>query len=400
MGRAGRVTQMAVHPVVGTPAMPGTYQVPGVYREEILLAPAEVPSSGVPVFLGYAERGPVNSPRQVSLWPQFPAMFGQPVPGAYLAAAVSGFFQNAGRSCYVVGLDPAADPESALAAGLITIETLDGADLVAAPDVMRLQPDALPPDRAKVNRMQTAVLRHCDLMGDRFAILDPRPGSSVADVLDQRSGLSSPNGALYYPWIRVIGGLVPPSGHVAGVYARSDARNGVQKAPANEVLEGALDLEVGLTDAQQALLNPVGVDCLRALPGRGLRVWGARTLADDPTWQYVNVRRLVLAVVRWLERNATGVVFEPNEPRLWARLSREISAYLGDLFRHGALAGRVEQEAFYVTCDASTNPPETRDAGLVITEIGLAPAQPSEFLVVRIVHGAGGVAVGTPIPPA
>jgi len=177
------------------------------------------------------------------------------------------------------------------------------------------------------------------------------------------------------------------------VYARSDQRIGVHKAPANEVLEGVLDLEAGVTDADQGRLNPVGVNCLRAFPGRGIRIWGARTLSNDSAWTYVNVRRLFLTAGRWIERNMTGVVFEPHDQRLWARIVRELTAYFNDLFQRGALKGQTVQEAFYVKCNAETNPPEVRDAGMVVTEIGLAPTVPGEFVVVRIIHGASGVTI-------
>ena len=185
-------------------------------------------------------------------------------------------------------------------------------------------------------------------------------------------------------------GLVPPSGHVAGVYARTDDQSGIHKAPANETLEGALDLQLVLDDAGQAPLNALGVNCIRALPGRGVRVWGARTLSGDPAWDYVNVRRLFLTVGRWLEASLTGVAFEPNDLRLWARIGRDVGAFLTDLFQQGALQGETAGEAFFVKCDAETNPPASRDLGQVVTEVGIAPARPNEFLIVRLVNSPGG----------
>jgi phage tail sheath protein FI len=252
------------------------------------------------------------------------------------------------------------------------------------------------------------VLEHCDRLGDRLAILDSVPS---ADVVAQARGLGGTNGALYYPWVRAtdgsIGGdrFVPPCGHVAGVYADTDQRIGVQKAPANEVLNGVLDLEVSLTDAQQCDIAQRGLDvgvnvnCLRALPGRGIRVWGARTLSRDPNWTYVNVRRLFLTAGRWIQRNLAGAMFEPNDPGLWARITRELSAYFEDLFRRGALRGLTAQQAFYVKCDAETNPPDRREAGTVVTEIGLAPAAPGEFVVVQIIHSPSAVSIVGPSGP-
>ena len=188
-------------------------------------------------------------------------------------------------------------------------------------------------------------------------------------------------------------GFTPPCGTIAGIIARTDQSIGVHKAPANAILEGVYDLEFSLTNAEQDSLNPMGVNCLRAFPGRGLRVWGARTLATDPAWAYIAVRRLVLTAERWIERNMADLVFEPNDARVWARVSRELTAYLDHLYQQGALQGRAAQEAFYVKCDAETNPPEVRDAGQLITEIGLAPVSPNEFIVVRITHRTSGVSL-------
>jgi phage tail sheath protein FI len=176
---------------------------------------------------------------------------------------------------------------------------------------------------------------------------------------------------------------------VAGVFARCDARVGVFKAPANEALIGVLDLEFPLGPEVQAGLNPQGVNCLRALPGRGLRVWGARTLSADPTWLYVNVRRLFITLARWIDRNMGWAAFEENTPRLWTRIRRELGVYLGALWEAGALRGASAAEAFYVKCDAETNPAGDRDQGRVVTEIGLAPTAPAEFVVVRIAHLPG-----------
>jgi len=373
-----------------------TYTTPGIYKEELFPAPAAELRTGVPAFLGFAGKGPINDPRVLTLWPQFEEQFGAPTAGRYLAHAVRGFFENGGLLCYVVRLNDAEAADKALSAGLAALEPLDTLDLVCAPDAVA--------STGQVAALQQKVLEHCEKAGDRFAILDSLSGADPDSVLTQRQGLSGTNGALYYPWVRVLdgptstGGFVPPCGHVAGVYARSDQRVGVHKAPANEVLEGVLDLEVSLTDAQQGCLNPEGVNCLRAFPGRGIRVWGARTLSGDP-WTYVNVRRLFLTAGRWIERTMAGAVFDPHDPRLWARISRELTAYFSDLHQRGALRGGTPQESFYVKCDAETNPPEVRDAGMVVTEIGLAPSLPNEFIVVRIVHGAVSTTITGPARP-
>jgi phage tail sheath protein FI len=349
--------------------------------------------TGVPAFLGTVPRGadgkPVpNKPLMFSLWAQFT----KPASDSYLSYAVRGFFENGGQRCYVV---PLTDNSFAgLSDGLKAIESLNTIDLVVAPDLMKN------PDLAF--DLQQMVVDHCEKTGDRFAILDSRLGDSSKQVANQWSEIDGRNGAIYYPWIRVrsiSGGgseLVPPGGHVAGVYARTDRSRGVHKAPANEVLEGVLDLEVHLTGAQQDELNPKRINCLRSFPGRGIRVWGARTLSGQDAWTYVNVRRLFLTAARWIDWNMQDVVFEAHSPKLWARIERELSTYFIDLYRAGALKGRTPQEAFYVKCDAETNPPEMRDLGTVVTEIGLAATVPFEFVVVRLIHGEKGVSITGP----
>ena len=370
------------------------HATPGVYQERQFPTPPPALATGVAGFIGYAESGPVGTPEPLTLWSQFGASFGAPLPAGYLAHTVRGFFENGGRRCYVVRVDQAAGAEEGLRSALAAMASSDAVDLVAAPDVMRpREQGALPPDLAAVGRMQAALLRHCDDLNDRFGILDAWPHAGPGEVLAQRAGLTGTNGALYYPWIQVPGALVPPSGHVAGLYARTDQRVGVHKAPANDVLEGVLDLEVNLTDLQQAALNPEGVNCLRAFPGRGIRVWGARTLAPDPAWRYVNARRLLLTAGRWIESNMAAATFEPSDPQLWARIARELTGYFNGLFQQGALEGRTARDAFFVKCDAETNTSDVRAAGMVVAEIGLALAAPSEFVVVRIVHGPTGVTV-------
>jgi uncharacterized protein len=380
--------------------MTPTYRTPGVYREEVHPDQrAELPT-GVPVFVGYVTTtaAPLLG---LTRWAQFATTFGPPRTDGYLATAVRGFFDNEGTLCYVIPLDETVDAPTALASALARLETLEDADLLCSPDIMRASLPQVKPEDVPVvrSRMQAAVLAHCENLGNCLAILDSLPGAAPADVLVQRRGLMGRNGALYYPWIRTVDGLAPPCGHVAGIYSRSDRRVGVHKAPANEVLQGVVDLETAVRDGDQADLNPAGVNCLRAFPGRGIRVWGARTISQENAWIYVNVRRMFLTAGRWIERSMAGVGFEPHNLKLWSRITRELTAYFLNLFRRGALKGATAQEAFFVKCDAETNPPEVRDAGLVVTQIGLAPLVPSEFVVVRIVLGAAGITITGPAPP-
>jgi hypothetical protein len=368
--------------------------IPGVYREDVFLTPDPGLLTGVPAFLGFASLGKVNQPQRLTLERQFTAQFGQSLH-SYLSPAVQGFFGNGGVLCYGVRLNAEIDPEIALAQGLEAIAALNTIDLVCVPDLVWLSREP-----QQLERMQFAVLDHCQQQGDRFAILDAWDQASVDAVRQQQQQISSHvaacNAALYFPWIQVAHGLIPPCGHIAGVYARSD-RTGVHQTPANLRLEGVVDLGVNLADQDQAFLNPeqqnTGVNCLRSLPGRGIRVWGGRTLSLDSNWRYVGVRRLFLTVNRWVERYLTDTAFEPNDFKLWVRIEREITAFCESLFQQGALQGRNPEEAFYVKCNDETNPPEIRKSGQVITEIGLAPTVPSEFIVVRLIHSSTGVAI-------
>ena len=314
-----------------------TYRTPGVrWVNEYPAPPAEL-RTGVPVFLGYAQAGPMGEPQALTQWPQFGRTYNSAPAGGYLADAVRGFFENGGDLCYIVRLDGALDAAEALAGGLSALASLDAADLVCAPDVVA--------DPARAAVLQQQVLDDCRTSGSRFAILDAISGASVAAVLEQRDALNGLNAALYYPWIWTSAESgagrrrVPPCGHVAGVYTRTDRITGFHKAPANEVLEGVLDLEVHLTDADQGQLNPEGVNCLRAFPGRGIRVWGARTVSADPAWRYINVRRLFLTASRWVAVSLGDVAWEPHDPALWARISRKLTSYCEDLQRRGAAGG-------------------------------------------------------------
>ncbi|MGE5656358.1 MAG: phage tail sheath family protein [Actinomycetota bacterium] len=374
---------------------------PGVYKEEIFPAPPPELITGVAAFLGFAEKGPVNEPQRLTLWPQFVETFGGRVLGGYLYHAVEGFFSNGGNLCYVVRLEgEKVLLKEALLKALKELESIDAVDLICAPDILSGRVT-----KEQVQEMQKALLEHCDRMGERFAILDAPSfpaGSRLADILQHRQALQSDSGALYFPWIAIeSGGYIPPCGHVAGIYAKCDRDVGVHRPPANYLMEGVLDVQIDLSEVEFATLNPESevakINCLRALKGRGIRIWGARTLSSDPTWSYVNVRRLFLTVGRWCDRNLADVAFEPNDYKLWVRIERELITYLQSLFEAGALKGNSPQEGFYVKCDSETNPPEIRDAGTVVTEIGLAPAIPNEFIVVRLIHGNAGVTLSQPI---
>ena len=282
--------------------------------------------------------------------------------------------------------------------GLGSLESLDEVRLVVCPDVMSGY-DGSPAERERVKIVQKAMIDHCQKMRYRFAILDTPPGMNVQEALEWRKEVNfdSSYAAMYYPWVKVAdltnGGtptkLVPPSGHLAGIYNRTDADRGVHKAPANDTVLGALDLEIQISKGEQDLLNPLGVNCIRSFPARGIRVWGARTLSSDGAWRYVNVRRLFIMVEASLDAGMQWVVFEPNDRTLWAKVRRDATSFLKTVWLGGALFGNTPEEAFYVKCDEELNPREIRDLGQLIIEVGLAPVKPAEFVIFRITQWAG-----------
>ncbi|MFF9637401.1 phage tail sheath family protein [Streptomyces bacillaris] len=282
--------------------------------------------------------------------------------------------------------------------GLGGLEAVEEITMIAVPDLMSAYERGLL-DLEAVVAVQQGLIAHCELMGDRVAILDPPPGLTPQQIRGWRTeqaNFDSKYATLYYPWISVAdpasgrATLVPPSGHIAGVWARNDDSRGVHKAPANEVVRGAVSLATQLTKGEHDLLNPIGLNCIRSFPGRGIRVWGARTLASDPAWRYLNVRRLFNYLEESILAGTQWVVFEPNDDALWARIRRTVSAFLVNEWRKGSLFGLTPEEAFYVKCDRETNPPESIDAGQVICEIGVAPVRPAEFVVFRLSQLTGG----------
>jgi uncharacterized protein len=424
---------------------------PGVRFEETAPKKETELQTGVPLFVGFGKiKNQEQSSREIAAgiraltftsWEQFDNQVKIEFLKGFLDYAVQGFFENGGHRCVVVTLPEivSAMPRSfeKLFEDKGALEEIEDIDLVCVPDIM-VQDAGIFPD--EVAGLQQRVLEYCRRMGDRFAILDA-PLIHRADESEQQPGTSIrpdkwslellkrqfylPNkgmpveGAIYFPWIYVkplprhrnaeeinevppsgqIAGprhrkptriKVPPSGHIAGIYARSDEAFGVHKAPANEIVEGALDLDTMLSDEDQVELNNYGINCLRSFPGRGIRVWGARTLSGRTDWKYVNIRRLFLTLVRWSAHHLDDLVFEPNSEPLWHRVRDRVGNYCYDLYQRGALKGHTPAEAFFVKCDAETNPLEVRADGQLICEVGLAPVVPAEFIVVRITQSPAG----------
>jgi phage tail sheath protein FI len=273
--------------------------------------------------------------------------------------------------------------------------------MLCVPDLMSAyQSEVIDHDGLKA--VQLAMIAHCELMADRVAILDTPPGMNPQRLKGWRmddAGYDSKHATLYWPWLSVMDPLsgkaiqIPPCGHVAGVWARNDDTRGVHKAPANEVLRGVIELQSGLTRGEHDQLNPVGVNCIRAFPGQGIRIWGARTLSSDPEWRYLNVRRLFNYVEKSILNGTNWVVFEPNDQFLWSAVKRTITMFLRRVWRSGALFGSTPEQAFYVKCDAENNPEENRDVGILTVDIGIAPVKPAEFVVFRLSQFSEGAAL-------
>lgn len=359
------------------------------------------PTSGTTIVASYA---PVFSPvpagavRLCTNFSEFKRFFGDFSidPGQNtLAHAVYGFFNNGGTRCYVVRAKSVGDITAQFLSR--TFESIDEIAIVAAPGITD-------------SNVRAAITTHCaQITQDRFAIFDsPETVVDAQGILDltklSRTSTShvlpdnSNYAAFYFPWLQVFDPIsrtlnptgdgrryVPPSGHIAGIYARVDSNRGVHKAPANEPIFGALGLRYEISRNQQDGLNPQGVNCIRTLNGN-IRVWGARTLGGDANgeFRYINVRRLLLFLRESIDEGTQFAVFEPNDPGLWARITRNISDFLTTVWRSGALFGTTPQEAFYVKCDAETNPPEERELGRVITEVGVAVVRPAEFVIFRV----------------
>lgn len=403
--------------------MATTYLTPGIYVEEVSGGPRPISAVGTSTaaFVGVAPdaRARQNETVAVNSWTQFRREFvPEKATSTPLSQAVYGFFLNGGRRCWVVNVGEGGQLAGGRGkGGLDLLEAIDEIAIVAVPGYTEAA-------------SWEACLSHCEKLKDRVAVLDaplegadPEKLTRVALATPKRSSKKSSEegeedagasgggdgqrpreskfGTVYFPWITLSDPLsgelvdVPPSGAMAGIWARSDATRGVHKAPANEPVRGALNLTYRLTHEEQGILNQAGVNCIRAFEAEGIRVWGARTLSADPEWRYLNVRRLFNMVEESIARSTRWIVFEPNDRTLWKSIERDIGAFLTRLWRDGALMGRTPAEAFFVMCNDETNPPEVIDEGRVVVMIGIAPVKPAEFIIFRISQFAGGFEVET-----
>jgi uncharacterized protein len=238
--------------------------------------------------------------------------------------------------------------------------------------------------------VQSALINHCETLRYRFAILDPPDNLGIEDIMAFRSPFDTKFAALYYPWVEVLDPStvqsvdVPPSGHVAGIYAQTDNTRGVWKAPANVEIAQITQISQDVNKREQELLNPIGINALRFFPDRGNRVWGARTLSSDSSWKYINVKRLFIYVEASIDAGTQWVVFEPNDATLWARVRQTITDFLTTTWLAGALQGTTADQAFFVKCDMTTMTQDDIDNGRLICVIGIAPVKPAEFVIFRI----------------
>lgn len=416
---------------------------PGVHIDFIAQEKRADFKTGIPVFVGFGkliERIARNGREEkrwcrITSWKQFEQGVRQTLENSFLRYAVRGFFENGGECCVIVPIPETGSSVKALGEPFLDsglMEDIENIDLVCIPDLMMKgiwnSSESGIKSQQQVLEVQQQVLEHCRKMGDRFAILDifhVKDEVDIDKVIGDRFKISGSEGAIYFPWvyvqqltitmpikdlslsqsdklhksielltIRANGRemcLVPPCGHVAGVYARTDAKIGVFKAPANEIVEGVLNIGVSLTQIEQGKLNDAGINCFRSSRSRGIRIWGARTLSvHEQHDQYITTRRLFLTFVRWIEENMSDVVFETNDSSLWRRIKHRLEGYCYELFQKGALKGQSPDEAYYVKCDRELNDIELREMGKVISEVGLASVVPSEFIVVRITQSASG----------
>jgi hypothetical protein len=402
-----------------------SYSTPGIYLEEVSTGPKPIEAVGTSTagFVGVAPNAGAHVGKAVAInnWTQFVKEFVRDGDKSTpLALAVFGFFQNGGGRCYVANIG-----DKGIEKGLAAFEAVDEIAMIAAPGMS---------GAASFD----AVLTHCEKLEDRVAILDAPESVENIDNLTQvateratttrRSGAGAGGGgegetpaapasregglkprksergygAFYFPWIIMRdplserGELVnaPPSGHMAGIYARTDSTRGVHKAPANEIVRGALNVTYRVTKEEQGKLNQVGVNCIRFFQREGILVWGGRTLADAASeWRYINVRRLFNMVEESIALGTRWVVFEPNDLSLWKGIRRDVTAFLTRLWRSGALMGATPEQAFFVQCDEETNTPDVVDAGQVVAVIGIAPVKPAEFIIFRIGQTAAGAEI-------
>jgi phage tail sheath protein FI len=384
---------------------------PGVY---VIESPVGAPtitgvSTSVTAFVGYAGRGPLDKAMLVLNSGDFERLYGGMLPETELACAVSQYFNNGGSEAWIVrvaardtGQPPAGEADvigsPSEKTGLYALDAVDVVNILCLPDIATL-------DGATASRVIATAARYCERRMAFFIVDLPRTVASVAEASDWVQSLgaaASANAAAYFPRLKVASAAAPgelrdisPSGAIAGLYAATDSRRGVWKAPAgvDAALRGVSGLTAQLTDAENGVLNPLGLNVLRSFPACGVVAWGARTLMGADTraseWKYISVRRLALHIEDSLKRGLQWTVFVPNGEVLWSQIRLSVSSFMQGLFTQGAFAGMAPNQAWFVRCDGSTTPPADVESGVVNIQVGFAPLRPEEFLVIDIQQIAG-----------
>ncbi len=338
-------------------------------------------------FIGVAKEGPVREAVLVKSFDEYKKKFGGYCEAGQLAYSVAGFFENGGHRCYIIRVNESDEnvTEKHYIEALSTLDKIDEVSIIAIPDA-----GGLP-------AVIKAGITYCEKRKYCFFIADAPMEKETTDIISfiKDNAINSSYTAIYYPNIYVKDPLsedqklIYPSGHVAGCYAKTDTDRGVWKAPAGRERElvGAVELERTLTDEDQGLLNPLGVNAIRKFEGVGIVVWGARTLAPKSEWKYVNIRRFMNFIQHSVSKGTQWVIFEPNDEPLWSQIRSTINTFLAEIFRNGALQGDRPQDAYFVKCDSENNPKP--EEGKVNIEIGLAVLKPAEFIVTKITQRTG-----------
>jgi len=377
------------------------YVAPGVFVEEVSFRSKSIEgvSTSTTAFVGPTLSGPTGSrPELLTSYGDFERIYGgsgdlafSPHPN-YVAHGARVYFAEGGKRLYVVRVAAAKKPptQAGYRKALKLLASLPDVSIVAAPGHTAF-PAAL------ATGIASQLVAHAEKLADRIAVLDVPAGRSVSDAQAYKATIDSKYAALYYPWVVVANPAagpgnpaapaeitLPPSPFVCGIYARIDIERGVFKAPANEPVRSALRFERAINDADQAILNPLGVNCLRSFPGRGNLVWGARTTSSDPEWKYVPVRRLFIYLEQSIAAGTQWAVFEPNGQRLWDNVRATVEDFLYNEWRNGAILGTTPKEAYFVKCDRTTMTQDDLDNGRLICLVGVAPLKPAEFIIFRI----------------
>jgi uncharacterized protein len=404
----------------------GTKRLPGQFRLTLLYYRVTPPDPFIDPLDTSREAIAAETRREPDVVEDYDNLSADPLHAAYVTTVVNGASQLVRLEWVDNTLPPSPPAPNDGFTPLPVDDAADGAPVPTAADY--LGDDSLPPNQrtglaglavidqisllgipdavhpalaeAERNTLVGEIITQCDLLKDRFAILDVERNQGQVEEIQGLLPRRSSYAAIYYPWIRMLNPLtrdtllVPPSGHIAGVYAWTDVNRGVHKAPANYELQAIINrdlstgegpLEFPITKGQHDILNPIGVNVIRDFRAnnQGIRVWGARTLSADPEWIYVNVRRLFLYVEESVEEGLQWVVFEPNDHETWAKVRRSISAFLERVWRDGALFGTTPEEAFFVQCDRTTMTEDDILNGRLIVLIGIAPVRPAEFVILR-----------------